>query len=105
NVTGVQTCALPIFFVDSSTTGAWKTALYMVGIDGVPSIIGAVFQAPVVEESTKTVLLVIIVLAARRYFEGPLDGLVYGALIGAGFAFTENILYLGGAWNENQFEG
>ena len=80
-------------------------ALYMVGIDGVPSIIGAVFQAPVVEESTKTVLLVVIVLAARRYFEGPLDGLVYGALIGAGFAFTENILYLGGAWNENQFEG
>src|SRR5699024_7912745 len=58
-------------------------ALYMVGIDGVPSIIGAVFQAPVVEESTKTVLLVVIVLAARRYFEGPLDGLVYGALIGA----------------------
>src|SRR5699024_9535395 len=46
-------------------------ALYMVGIDGVPSIIGAVFQAPVVEESTKTVLLVVIVLAARRYFEGP----------------------------------
>src|SRR5699024_2982982 len=38
-------------------------------------------------------------------FEGPLDGFVYGALIGAGFAFTEHILSLGGAWNENQFEG
>ncbi|MDN5636047.1 MAG: PrsW family intramembrane metalloprotease, partial [Brevibacterium sp.] len=31
---------------------------------------------------------------------GPLDGLVYGTLIGAGFAFTENVLYLGGAWEE-----
>src|SRR5699024_12664453 len=35
-------------------------ALYMVGIDGVPSIIGAAFQAPVVEASTQTVRLVVI---------------------------------------------
>src|SRR5690625_6120032 len=32
-------------------------------------------------------------LLARRYFNGPLDGLIYGALIGGGFAFTENIIY------------
>ncbi|WP_246490613.1 PrsW family intramembrane metalloprotease [Brevibacterium oceani] len=80
-------------------------ALYMVGINGVPNVLGAIFQAPPVEESTKTVLLVVIVLAARRYFEGPLDGLVYGSLIGAGFAFTENILYLGQSWNDGELGG
>ncbi|MGO2036074.1 MAG: PrsW family glutamic-type intramembrane protease [Brevibacterium sp.] len=79
-------------------------ALYLIGINGLPNVVGAVIQAPIVEESTKTVLLVAIVLAARRHFEGPLDGLVYGALIGAGFAFTENVLYLGGAWQSSEGE-
>lgn len=78
-----------------------KVALYLAGVGSLPDAYGAVVEAPVVEETTKTVLLVVIVLAARRHFEGPLDGLVYGALIGAGFAFTENVLYLGGAWEQS----
>ena len=84
---------------------AGEIALVLAGFQGVPSLVGTVIQAPILEETMKTVLLLVIVLAARRYFEGPLDGLVYGALIGAGFAFTENILYFGGAWNEGQVEG
>lgn len=82
-----------------------EVALYMIGVGGMPSTVGAVIQAPIVEETTKTVLLVVIVLAARRHFEGPLDGLVYGALIGAGFAFTENVLYLAQAWDSGQLGG
>lgn len=60
--------------------------------------IGAVIMAPIFEEITKGMILVAIALAARRYFEGPLDGWVYGSLVGAGFAFTENILYLSSAY-------
>lgn len=75
-------------------------ALAMVGIDASGDVFGAVVMAPVIEEITKSVLLVVIVLTARKYFEGPLDGWVYGTLVGAGFAFTENILYLGGAYIE-----
>lgn len=56
-------------------------------------IVGAVFSAPLVEETTKGLGLVLLLLVGRRYFNGPLDGLIYGALIGGGFAFTENILY------------
>nr|BFF07748.1 PrsW family intramembrane metalloprotease [Brevibacterium otitidis] len=76
------------------------TALALVGIDASGDVLGAVVFAPLFEESTKGIFLVAIVLAARKYFEGPLDGWVYGSLIGAGFAFTENLLYLSSAFAE-----
>lgn len=56
-------------------------------------VFGAVVQAPIVEEVAKGLGLYLIFLTARRAFDGPVDGVVYGALIGAGFAFTENIQY------------
>ncbi len=56
-------------------------------------VVGAVVQAPVVEEIGKGLGVFLIFLAARRAFDGPVDGVVYGALVGAGFAFTENIQY------------
>ncbi|WP_449408084.1 PrsW family intramembrane metalloprotease [Microbacterium maritypicum] len=56
-------------------------------------VAGAVIQAPVVEELWKGVGVFLIFLIARRSFDGPVDGVVYGALVGAGFAFTENIQY------------
>ena len=68
------------------------------GVTDESGAIGAVVMAPIFEEITKGMILVVIALAARRYFEGPLDGWVYGSLVGAGFAFTENILYLSSAY-------
>lgn len=56
-------------------------------------VAGAVVQAPIVEELWKGVGVFLIFLVARRSFDGPVDGVVYGALVGAGFAFTENIQY------------
>ena len=53
----------------------------------------AVVQAPIVEEFAKGLGVYLIFVTARRAFDGPVDGVVYGALIGAGFAFTENIQY------------
>jgi RsiW-degrading membrane proteinase PrsW (M82 family) len=55
--------------------------------------LSAVVQAPVVEEVAKGLGVLLIFLTARRAFDGPVDGVVYGALVGAGFAFTENIQY------------
>lgn len=57
--------------------------------------LGAAIQAPLVEESAKGFGLLVIFFAARRYFDGPVDGIVYAAWIAGGFAFTENILYFG----------
>ncbi|SIT77901.1 PrsW family intramembrane metalloprotease [Microbacterium sp. RU33B] len=56
-------------------------------------IFSSVVQAPIVEEFAKGLGVLLIFLTARRAFDGPVDGVVYGALVGAGFAFTENIQY------------
>ncbi|MDN3495552.1 PrsW family glutamic-type intramembrane protease [Planococcus sp. APC 4015] len=57
------------------------------------SFVSGVIQAPVVEEVAKGLGVFLLFVSARRAFDGPVDGVVYGALIGAGFAFTENIQY------------
>jgi RsiW-degrading membrane proteinase PrsW (M82 family) len=57
--------------------------------------IAAAVQAPITEEIGKGFGLLLIFWFARKHFDGPIDGLVYGAWIAGGFAFTENILYFG----------
>jgi RsiW-degrading membrane proteinase PrsW (M82 family) len=47
---------------------------------------------PVIEELVKGLALIGLFLFARQEFDGPLDGIVYGALVGFGFSMTENIL-------------
>lgn len=56
--------------------------------------------APIVEELVKGVALLLIVLLGRNEFDDVLDGILYGALIGFGFAMTENLLYFLGALAE-----
>jgi RsiW-degrading membrane proteinase PrsW (M82 family) len=51
--------------------------------------------APLIEETTKGLALFGMLRYVRREIDDVLDGLIYGALIGLGFAMTENILYLG----------
>ncbi|MER7798093.1 PrsW family intramembrane metalloprotease [Microbacterium sp. NPDC096154] len=71
---------------------------------GAPDYWGAVVQAPLMEEFFKVAGLVLLLWIGRRAFDGPVDGIVYGAMIGAGFAFTENIQYFAGAVVEGGFE-
>jgi RsiW-degrading membrane proteinase PrsW (M82 family) len=55
----------------------------------------AVFVAPFVEEAFKGSAIVMILLLRRREFDGIVDGIVYAGMAGIGFAFVENVLYLG----------
>jgi RsiW-degrading membrane proteinase PrsW (M82 family) len=48
-------------------------------------------SAPLIEESAKGIALIGLVIVFHREFDGVLDGIVYGAMIGFGFAFTENL--------------
>jgi protease PrsW len=53
--------------------------------------ITAVVIAPMVEELTKGLIFVPLVLTA--HFDNETDGLIYGAAVGLGFATVENLLY------------
>jgi len=66
------------------------------GIGDAYDFVSSVIQAPIVEESGKGLGLLLIFFVARKYFDGPVDGIAYAAIIAGGFAFTENILYFGG---------
>lgn len=55
--------------------------------------------APVIEEASKGLFLVLLLWWRRAEVDGILDGIVYAGMVGVGFAFTENILYLASAWN------
>jgi len=62
-------------------------------------------QAPVVEEFAKSLGLLLLLLLARKHFDGPVDGVVFAFTIAGGFAFTENILYFGRAIAESATPG
>lgn len=53
----------------------------------------ASFSAPPVEESTKALALLALMLVFGREVDNVLDGVLYGAIIGLGFAWFENITY------------
>ncbi|MEO9326163.1 PrsW family intramembrane metalloprotease [Nocardioides sp. C4-1] len=55
--------------------------------------------APVTEEAAKGLFLLLLLWWRRHELDGVLDGIVYAGLLGIGFAFTENILYLSAAYN------
>jgi protease PrsW len=55
----------------------------------------AVFIAPWVEEACKATVIFAIAWWRRHDFNGVIAGVVYGGLVGIGFAFTENIVYYG----------
>lgn len=60
----------------------------------------ATLVAPLVEEAAKGIFILLVWRLRRREFDGVVDGIVYAGIVAAGFAFTENIQYLGTAYTE-----
>ncbi|WP_282793747.1 PrsW family intramembrane metalloprotease [Streptomyces sp. CC224B] len=67
--------------------------------------LGATVIAPVVEESAKAAAVLLVFLFRRADFTGVVDGFVIAGVTATGFAFTENILYLGNAFGTDQLNG
>jgi RsiW-degrading membrane proteinase PrsW (M82 family) len=63
---------------------------------GVSENVVAVIVAPFIEETMKAAFPILLFIVARHRFTGIIDGIVYCGLSAVGFAFVENILYLGG---------
>ena len=82
---------------------ATAAAILLQGVGGLvggfteKQTLGAV--APVTEEACKGLFLFLLLWWRRAELDGVLDGIVYAGMVGVGFAFTENILYLAAAYN------
>ncbi|MDT0330389.1 PrsW family intramembrane metalloprotease [Nocardiopsis lambiniae] len=63
-------------------------------------LLGTSVVAPLVEESAKGAVLLILLWRRRNEIDTFTDGVVYAAMVAAGFAFTENILYFLSAFFE-----
>jgi RsiW-degrading membrane proteinase PrsW (M82 family) len=61
-------------------------------------VIGSSAVAPILEESAKGFIVLVIYFLFYKEFDSPIDAIIYGALVGHGFAMTENLLYFIGAW-------
>lgn len=56
---------------------------------------GTVISAPIFEEGTKGLGVLLILIFFRKEFDDILDGIVYAGVIALGFATVENVLYYG----------
>ena len=81
-------------------TGANVAFQAATGRDDDAMLATAVFSAPLVEEACKGLLVLFVWWFRRREFDGIIDGMVYAGVVAAGFAFTENIQYLGMAYDD-----
>jgi RsiW-degrading membrane proteinase PrsW (M82 family) len=63
-------------------------------------LLGASVVAPLTEEAVKGLALLALLLILRREIDSPVDGLIYGGLVGFGFAAVENVFYLFGALSQ-----
>ena len=55
-------------------------------------LLSASVGAPIIEETAKGIALIFLLLVVPKAFDGMLDGIVFGAMIGFGFAMTEDIV-------------
>jgi RsiW-degrading membrane proteinase PrsW (M82 family) len=71
-------------------------------------VVGATVFAPIFEESFKgfgVSLIALISALGLRELDGPLDGAIYGGVVGLGFTLTEDILYVANQYATNGFAG
>lgn len=66
-------------------------------LPGTDAFVDTAVIAPLVEEAGKGLFLVAVLLLRRHQLHGVVDGIVYAALVGIGFAFVEDILYYSSA--------
>lgn len=60
-------------------------------------LFGSIVTAPVVEELAKGFALLVLFRELKDEFDGVVDGVVYAAMVGLGFAMIENVQYYGEA--------
>ncbi|HET6232227.1 MAG TPA: PrsW family intramembrane metalloprotease [Longimicrobiaceae bacterium] len=87
-------------FIAMMINGYAESTLEAIAGTRASEVLGAVVSAPVVEEVAKGIALLFLYFEFDDEFDGVIDGVVYAAMVGLGFAMVENIQYYGEALNE-----
>ena len=95
--------ATMVSLVFNSSVGGM--ALDVVGDPALADQLTASIAAPLFEELSKGVALLLLFFFFRKEFDNVLDGIIYGAFIGLGFAWFENISYYMSAAGEGGLGG
>ncbi len=72
----------------------------LTGSETAANVGAAVISAPLVEETVKGAAVLAVYLYFRDEFDTLLDGIIYGSLVGFGFAATENVNYIFSGFSE-----
>lgn len=92
--------AIPAALLALVLNTAFSASLYALLNSGPAEFVAGGLIAPVIEETAKALILLAIFLFWRQELDSPLDGLIYGAVVGMGFAMVENVLYYSSAFME-----
>jgi RsiW-degrading membrane proteinase PrsW (M82 family) len=95
-------CAATLVALIANTlTAEWLSTSVLPNAPHRADTIGAVVVAPLVEESVKAAPVLLLFLFRRQRFHSVVPLLVAAGISATGFAFTENVLYLGSAYGED----
>jgi len=96
--------AVPSILIAFIFNTLFSLPIYLLVGDNPGNALAASFIAPPVEESIKGLAVLGIFFLWRHEIDSPLDGIIYGAMVGMGFAMVENVYYFVNVFGEGGFE-
>lgn len=84
--------AVPAIMLALIFNALFGLPFYLIFGEAGESVVAAVV-APLVEESIKGLMMLIVLFMWHDEIDSLLDGIIYGAMIGMGFALVENVFY------------
>jgi RsiW-degrading membrane proteinase PrsW (M82 family) len=67
---------------------------HVLALSGITGTLGMALVAAVAEEVLKLATVLAMAAAARRHFNDPMDGVIYGSMAGLGMALEESVAHL-----------
>lgn len=96
--------AVPSIIVAFIANSVLSLPFYLLAGQTAGDALAASLIAPPVEETIKGLAVLGIFLLWRHEIDSPLDGIIYGAMVGMGFAMVENVYYFVTVYNEGGAE-
>jgi protease PrsW len=96
--------AVPSIIIAFIANSVLSIPFYLLAGQTAGDALAASLIAPPVEETIKGLAVLGIFFLWRDEIDSPLDGIIYGAMVGMGFAMVENVYYFVTVYNEGGAE-